>query len=653
VAGEVPVAVIKASGSCTKPMIYEKAMQIGPMYALGAVYFLEELGLQNFPLTVLGKMKKEALKEAIKTHRDKSRVQNVNGATTVGAQVDGSDTGVSLAQNPETFVRIDPNPLTASGPALKEEAKDDTLSKMILIWEDLTGITPDPDDNILKFADSITILRYCEQVLNVLAGSLYLQDFADHQTVREQAALLKLRSKQQPISEDTNGSAMGIKRFGFDNVVFADGSPKRLAEIQVAGATCLESLNLPVSDIEDFLPIKDTFIPSAFGQRSQSWHHHLETTIRDASVQEVREGLRAALTNRAIFRTLLSRLSDGTPFHVVMKPSDRLFGYLIKEIEVADDQSTSNLEKDDSDSIFSTPIMFQAIIIKVAGADDLHVKFCYNHTIFDLMTLMSWYQDLDRSISNPNSVLAPLTPFKWYTDLTYMYQSSALARVTEDFTVARLRRISKIPNVLWPKQRSPGWMVGTDADSAYAAERAAVRARIWETTPTDEILIKPLVSIRVHCVNLMKIKSNLGIQPKIVLQTAIAIFNVQTTGVPIAVFNALDAGRKWPFVPEFLSARLPSAASIAGPTLESTLSMTWIDIGGAETVAQLMARVMAEQEVLSTHAHVPFKVLERVGKKPAELTELLFRQTFTWDSSTEIVNWGRIKCIGRRDWPDA
>jgi hypothetical protein len=37
-----------------------------------------------------------------------------------------------------------------------------------------------------------------------------------------------------------------------------------------------------------------------------------------------------------------------------------------------------------------------------------------------------------------------------------------------------------------------------------------------------------------------------GIQPVIVVKTAIALFNMLQTGQEYALFNTLDAGRSWP-----------------------------------------------------------------------------------------------------------
>lgn len=60
-----------------------------------------------------------------------------------------------------------------------------------------------------------------------------------------------------------------------------------------------------------------------------------------------------------------------------------------------------------------------------------------------------------------------------------------------------------------------------------------------------------------------------------IFKTAISLYNIQRTGASHAIFTLFLSGRAWPFLDESLAAFLPSAWTIAGPTLTSVLILDW------------------------------------------------------------------------------
>jgi hypothetical protein len=147
-----------------------------------------------------------------------------------------------------------------------------------------------------------------------------------------------------------------------------------------------------------------------------------------------------------------------------------------------------------------------------------------------------------------------------------------------------------------------------------------------------------------------------GIQPVIVVKTAIAFFNVLQTGQEYALFNTLDAGRNWPFMPAWIP--LPPAMSIDGPTLEFTGNM--LHIARTETVGNLLMRMVKDSEELSSHAHAPFfRILDGLEKEGPFVMQALQRQTFNWDVSLQYLDYAKygdelktLRLIERVDWPD-
>src|SRR5699024_6162276 len=131
---------------------------LGPKYAIDHVYTLEEVGLERWPVTSIGKPKKGILQEAIVKLR----------LTTANRHWDPPQT--------HQFA--------------------DVCSALQTAWQGLTGDTPGKDDNLACISDSITLLRYCDGALRETGRRLYLQDLTTHDTIEKQARLLLDRESE-------------------------------------------------------------------------------------------------------------------------------------------------------------------------------------------------------------------------------------------------------------------------------------------------------------------------------------------------------------------------------------------------------------------------------------------------------------------------
>jgi hypothetical protein len=191
-------------------------------------------------------------------------------------------------------------------------------------------------------------------------------------------------------------------------------------------------------------------------------------------------------------------------------------------------------------------------------------------------------------------------------------------------------------------------MIANDADSPDLPSRTIARNG-------RERVRYPRVVTKTKVPQMATLKEK-GIQPVIVVKTAIAIFNVRQTGQDHALFNTIDTGRSWPFMPSWIP--LPPAMSIDGPTMEWTGNM--IHILGTETVGELLERMTEDQEELSKHAHAPlFRVLDGLGKEGPFVLQGLLRQCFNWDISLQCLDYAKygddlttLKLVERVDWPD-
>ncbi|KAH9886597.1 acetyl-CoA synthetase-like protein [Xylariomycetidae sp. FL2044] len=697
-AGQVPVAVIKAPEGVTKRAVSEKAASLGKEFVLAAVYFLEELGLSSFPVTLTGKVKKDELKAAIAR-----RLQ--------GAHMPPAETS---------------NALSAQLGMIKTELQG--------IWADLIGIKPSYTEAISSFADSITILRFCDKVTTKFGKRIYLQDFLCHPSIDTQAELLQDRSNvtrhhqeqeasfplihlqgsvpshpgRPPRRRSTTGGSVRNGKIRSPQVSFSSISMTNLwapvgrqtQQLHHDAAAVVEANGLDLADAEEIVHIRDGLRRLASGPRPQSYHVRFAMHIREATAGQVRQALQTGLGSRSMFRTLLCE-SDSGLAHVVLKASQPLYSHLIESITVPDDASREKHFNEDSSRAFSPVFMFQAKIITVESSGDVYLMTTTNHSTFDALSFISWHQDLDRLVANPGYAVPPLTPYKMFADLTHMYQTSLPAQASVDFNVQRLRGISKFTSALWPPQRAPGWYQSNDADAPHAAERERVRESVWAGSWPRQ---KPHFRIprRTRVVNLPHmevLRTQERVEPSLLAKAAVAIFNVYRTGQPYALFSHLDAARSWPFVPAWMERGiLPPPMSIDGPTFEFVLNMTSVDIrrsrrrrrrsrsrrsnsddgnsdsscsgkvgGGGEddddeTLREFLARMHEEHEELGRHAHAPWtKVLEGLGGAEAEAAiDASCRQTFVWDVSLRLMNqraedlmgFERIRVIGRWDWAD-
>ncbi|KAH8899808.1 acetyl-CoA synthetase-like protein [Thozetella sp. PMI_491] len=646
IAGQVPVAIVKLPDGCSKTDVSKKAREMGPIYALDRVYTLSELDLKEFPLTITGKVRKEALKTRVLEHRD---------------QID--------SQKPPDHAHL-PTPLDFTGDLLD-------------VWEDLVGVRPALEDPIYTFADSITLLRYCDRVLSTLGQRIYLQDFTESPTVEDLAALVNSRaapvdfhslgrrtvhSSSHILNHQTCGTAGAST--GTELTDF-----RKLPETIAAVAHALQDVGLGRDYATELLPIKDYFRYIVVRQRPMSYVHRICLGISEqVRPSAVRLAVETALSSRPILRTVLADLSDGTLFHVVCKPERRFFERMIHHCEV-ETTHEAELLMSDSGAMHSPRLMVQVQIITVRSDGSLHLTLTYNHTVFDMLSIIPFHSDLDRLVLLPDPCTAAMpksTPFKLFADLYHSYQDSLPAEDCVEFNVHRLRGISKFTSALWPPQRAPGWMIGSDAGSLYASERAAVRNKIWGDAGvswdknTADAWSFPRLTRIINLHDVAKIRDKFKIDPQTIAKAGLAVFNVRQTGQPFAIFNTIEAGRSWPFVPDWMQDVLPHPMTIDGPTVEWMLNMINVELHSKgdkteETVRGFVERMQHDQQRLESHVHAPwFKVLTALGHEEAAVAvDASYRQTFVWDATVRLmgqgVNGGDFKSLkieGRHDWAD-
>jgi hypothetical protein len=629
--------------SSTKVEIMSLVDHLGPSHYLAAIVTLEELGIEKYPVTSAGKVRKNILRELVCEY--------------FGVTNDKEDKEVVLLTPPSPkdldFNSADVEPLSLEDAEIAE-----TTQQLVDIWSTLVVNAPGKDDAIFDFADSITLLRYTDKIWRTLGKKLYLQDFLTHDTIELQAKLLQTREatpKEAAGAGTITLSANELSRTkdgppGVADIAHVNGDPQRFIETRHATSTILAQLNLSwEKDVEDVLPIKDSLYGMADGPRPQSYRHRMAFSIANKTPEAIRKALEKGLDSRPLFRTFLVKMPDRTPIHVVVRPSKTLYDVLITEKHGRSGEEIQSLILSDSGASFSRTQMVQAIVAHSSTSPVTSTLIItYNHSVFDAMSMIPWIRDLDLLMSDPETKLLASTPFKLFADMQHSHAESMPATLDVQYFVNRFSGISKQTKAFWPPQKAPGWMIASDADSADHASRTLAR-------DGRKAIRYPRVVTKNKVSHIAALKEK-GIQPVIVVKTAIALFNVMQTRQEYAFFNNLDAGRSWPFMPSWIP--LPPAMSIDGPTMEWTGNR--IQISPTETVGTLLERMVTDQEELSAHAHAPlFRVLDGLGNEGPFVMDAFVRQAFNWDISLQYLDYAKygddlstLELVERVDWPD-
>ncbi|KAK4090764.1 hypothetical protein Purlil1_4900 [Purpureocillium lilacinum] len=639
-AGQLIVAVVTLPENITKLKVSEKAKELGPKYAIDHVYTLEEVGLERWPVTSIGKPKKGILQEAIVKLR----------LTTANRHRDPPQT--------HQFA--------------------DVCSALQTAWQGLTGDTPGKDDNLAYISDSITLLRYCDGALRETGRRLYLQDLTTHDTIEKQARLLLDRESEhsnERLRTHGHGDSYQCFRAGrkeertrneltlFKSQHHASMSASELWSL---GGRRLQSLGFNQSKIEDIIPIRDCLQCTVAGQRPQSFHVRVNFRVSGVAQSRVRQALEDGLKEHPILRTIACTPPRGPLFHVVVEAHEELFARQIQEQSAACEEQGIMMCSDDVVSTHAPELMFAATIISIKDANQCLVSMTYSHSVMDAMFLLQWHKDLANLISGKAQTQSMRTPYTLFADLHNNYQDSLAAQKAVQFHVKRLRGISRLEPSLWPYRQVnvPGWMISNDQGSCHAQARQKARELAWgyggAWKEHEKEFRYPHLSRVVSLPDLAVLRETCGIEPSILARCAVILFNLGETHSRFAVYSSWEGGRSWPFVPDWMQGCLPPPMSVDGPTVERVLNM--VEVDHYDTVREFFAKMETNYEETIRHQHAPWGgILKELKEEAPFVVDAAFRQSFVWDVSLgmsfspnyrEEKRASILEPVSRHDWPD-
>ncbi|PHH89389.1 hypothetical protein CDD83_6171 [Cordyceps sp. RAO-2017] len=161
--------------------------------------------------------------------------------------------------------------------------------------------------------------------------------------------------------------------------------------------------------------------------------------------------------------------------------------------------------------------------------------------------------------------------------------------------------------------------------------------------------------------DLPALRRGCGAEPALLARCAVVVFSALRTASAHAVFTSWEAGRSWPFVPDWMQALLPPPATVDGPTAERTLNL--IDVSAGETLRRFVDRVALDRRRARAHDHVPWdRVVDELREEGPVAEDASFRQSFVWDVSMGMALQRHprpddpaaplLSPVARYDWAD-
>lgn len=419
-------------------------------------------------------------------------------------------------------------------------------------------------------------------------------------------------------------------------------------------------------EIEELIPLRDGLHRFVIGQRPHSYCHRFGFEARGCTPNAVKHALISAIQVRPLFRARVINLGDNTPYLVSLKTKPRVINSIIGQMTVQTVQQLSSILKDEPVHAFSFPLTVRAVIISVQETGKIFLSLTLRHIAFDVISLFPFCSDLDKLLDSPSWIPPQPTPFKMFADLAALYATSPSSRESVNYHLERLRGISRLSTALFPRQRAPGWMIASEGPShPHLSERESIRRRLW----TDWLRQKEEFKFPRHagiiCLpGIQTLKKKYNVHPKVVLKAAVALMNIAITGVDAAIFSAIENGRSWPFISDWMHTMipLPPIMGVDGPTLEWVLNIVRMPAFSSRTgkglVKDWLVKLSHEQFDHEKYAHAPWSaILQGLGEEAQVAEDASVRQTVVWDVTLELANLSgehrRLVPIARYDWADS
>lgn len=605
-AGEVPIAVIESRGAkvTSSNVLKDMASQaLGPAFAPKTVINLkDDLGLDDWPKTAAGKIRKVELAEFVRDWVKKSE-----------------------------------------GPAV--DANAPTVESLIRIWKKISGADGLlPKSTIDSFADSLMMMQLSGTVKKDLGRDITVEDFKACETIQDQADLIDSRASvtakfQKPIRD----GPPTIK-----DVPFVKDDEYTYTSVKANVAVELSRMAIPWDDVEDVVPMPDWDAIFAHKCRPTSWNLRWSYHA-PCGAGELEKAMKQVLAYHPTLRSVAIDRGDQVPLLVTVRAKQPWFraavtaGHKVENKEGLNDLLLDHKEYDTAS--LGGP-MFRVHVASIAdGTSGLVIVA--SHAVCDMSMTKLWLDDIVTVLSGDGSLI-PHGSFAEYASAYNNHRMGTEATNGVDYWTNKLQGIGSVPdNSLWPPQRMPEFFKGNDYGWRRHDGRAA-RPTERRVSLSDKVAGQKGLRRMVKCDDIQRLKSEHNIPIFMLVKAAIALLNVKHTGGKEAIFGTLNAARNWPFQSDYdvleREAYTANPLDISGCTVEYVLDR--IAVPGQKNAVAFMQAVSKGEETNSAYAHAPFlRIVDRMrdnlgdddlrsfAEREADadaLLPLIRRQSFNW-----------------------
>lgn len=570
---------------------------------------LQELGMDAFPMTSSGKVRKVELKQLVIKHILASGKKHPTS---------GMDSGTISAE-------------------VKTTKLESMAQALTIILASLIGQNPDtvPQDRPLNdLLDSINILRLQSQIKQQLGKNISIIDLLHYPNINTIAQKLQV-SQATGLKAPPRVARKGPP--GLSNMVHTQGHLSEVQRTQQSTNIVLKKIGLEWEDVEDVFPMTDIQADNFEATRKMSSTVRICSMASTASVDKLQDALERSLSRWDMFRSIALK-HDATPLFVVVKASKKWYDTIITkclDLETPQDLldfRSSDPEKTNVHAKTGQPLV-HFILANVKSTGTAGIIMLVHHNTHDAISLAAFGEDIQQSLKG-ETLSQPRTPFKLFADMWHQYKTSVAAQIGATFHADRARGIGYLGNACWPRQRCQGWLIGDDAGyrpTTHSSNDLLPRRLQVDDDGGQAGFVGITQIIRME--HLVELKALHGISAPIVFKAACALLNSHLTGLPDVLFSNTQAGRQWPFMDDAVARYLPNPITLTGDTLFIVVNR--INVDPQQNLIDFLTRLEAEQRLLTTHAHAPTKaILDKLGPSDVAVFKEAKRQLLNWGPNT-------------------
>lgn len=550
--GQVPAAVTRSTISANEAMSIRETVR----EAMGAgscpdnFVSLAQLGLDDYPRTASGKVKRQQLAESVQRYVDQP--------------------GSLMQSRPET--------------------ETSTFRALKLAWARVLGLDASilsHDSQMADLADSITTTRLLGRLPKIFGKKVTLSEFVQAETLGQQAFLLDAKPKdksewQQNASGHPDILATSPRSTdppAVEDLVHLTENPDRFEATKKVIESALHPAGLTWNDVREVMPAHDmNYVSFLLGQMNRM-NLRVSIVLKDVSVSKERllDALEAVFTNNPMLASfeVLDKNDAGqdTLLHVVTAQPrqflDRLVfrdGGTLDKVAQLKEFAASRMFPDCSDATYPGPLTKVDVFLIdetssvgfVLNSESNCRKpsaFVYlmcitkltiwcqkiaNHSIMDASFSQLVYEDLNTIFAHPDEALDPHLPYKAWADSYYTLSFTPAARAATHYQAQSLRDLASHRHAIWPAH-----------PPAYVLPRQINR-------PSDGTGKVYMRIVEAPGLNTLR-NAHPEIGSSIPLKAAMAMFLMRRTRHSHALFAHVEGLRGgWPFWPKHMSMILVS-----------------------------------------------------------------------------------------------